>query len=59
MFDGILRRAYRRVAGRSYRRRRAEAWASVYRATFETEGGEDGARRRTAADGGCPDSARD
>ncbi len=70
MSEGRLRSLCRRIAGRSYRRRRAEMWASVYRATFEVE---DGAARERGpatadrgtrsddgtADDGTPDAPRD
>ena len=60
MSDGRLRRVCRRIAGRSYRRRRAEMWASVYRATFEVGDGAAADRNPAAADGGdAPDSSRD
>ena len=59
MMGGRIRAVCRRIAGRSYRRRRAEMWASVYRATFEVEDGAAGDRGPATADGGTPDPTRD
>lgn len=61
MIDGRVRAACRRIAGRSYRRRRAEMWASVYCAAFDVGDGEGGEAetRPAAADGVTPDSPRE
>ena len=57
MSGGRIHSVCRRVAGRSYRRQRAEMWASVYCAAFDVEGaGED---ESAAADDGTDESRSD